>query len=174
MNHISALLLKKKKDQTCWSYSSTSIAVNPEASLLTSTCTLHTSREFHSSVDKCKIAEMRGTLISTFSSQFEGLHGWKLKCLLLIEGSMLTSMSSLPQPQLSVYHHMVHCWLVECTMISVWFQRSNECHWPHLIAAGISNHWWICASLIINEQVPLFILMVFVLNPPVCLSVYML
>lgn len=34
-------------------------------------------------------------------------------------------------------HHVVVCWLVECTMNRVWFQRSEECHLPHSIAADI-------------------------------------
>ena len=54
---------------------------------------------------------------------------------------------------------VVLCWLVACTMISVWFQNWNECNLHHLVAANIARHQGICASFCFEG---------FVRNPPVC------
>ena len=43
------------------------------------------------------------------------------------------------------YHSMMLFSLVECTMICVWFQHSNECYFPRLIASDTPHNRWTCA-----------------------------
>ena len=49
--------------------------------------------------------------------------------------------------------HVVKCGLVECMMIRVRFQLSNECNLRHFIAANISHQWegWIFFFLLLLQ-----------------------
>ena len=64
-------------------------------------------------------------------------------------------------------HRTGLCWLVECRLIweSQWFQLSNKCSLPHLIAADTHHHQWLCAITYFED---------FVQIPPVfyCSSVF--
>ena len=58
------------------------------------------------------------------------------------------------------------CWMVESTMICIWFRHPNECNnWPHLTVADIVHHQWTCAFTYLEH---------FVRNPPAFRSVPML
>ena len=38
------------------------------------------------------------------------------------------------------YRLALLCWLVDCTMVSLWFQRSSDSNLPHVISADTSGH----------------------------------
>lgn len=59
--------------------------------------------------------------------------------------------------------HVVKCGLVECMMIRVRFQLSNECNLRHFIAANISHQWegWIFFFFFFSKSTSLPLLLYF-------------
>ena len=67
---------------------------------------------------------------------------WRIPHLVSRPVSFLTSFES--------DHHVILCWLVKCTTISVRFQQWNKNNLLHLNAADICCHLWTCAWLIVK------------------------